>query len=64
MKDKEFVNVLSKAMQGDSESIIKIMNEYNNLILKYSKINGIIDEDCVSTIKIEIFKAIPKFKNL
>lgn len=64
MEDKEFVKVLSKAMQGDSKSIIKIINEYNNLILKYSKVNGIIDEDCVSTIKLEILKAIPKFKNL
>lgn len=64
MEDREFVEVLSKAMQGDSESIIKIINEYNNLILKYSKINGIVDEDCVSTIKFEILKAIPKFKNL
>ena len=55
MNDKEFVELYS---------INVIIDEYEKLILKHSKIKGVVDEDCVSEIKLKIIKNISKFKGL
>lgn len=64
MKDKEFVNCLENAINGNGECINQIIEEYIGLIKKYSKINGTIDEDCFSYIRCTVIQAIKKFKNL
>ncbi len=64
MENKDFVNYLKKAINGDEDSINKIIAEYEDLIKKYSKIDGLVDEDCISHIKLTIIKSIKKFKNL
>lgn len=63
-ENKDFVYCLKKAISGNDYCINKIIEEYKDLIKKYSKINGSVDDDCVSHITITIIKAIKKFKNL
>ena len=45
MNDKEFVEILRKTVIGDLYSINVIIDEYEKLILKHSKIKGVVDED-------------------
>lgn len=42
------------------DEVMEIINEYNNLINKYSRINGNIDEDLKQEITIEIYKTLTK----
>ena len=64
MDDDVFVKTLKEAMEGKTEAIQTIIDEYGNLINKYSCRNGEIDEDCKQHIKEEIIKTLKKFKNL
>lgn len=64
MNDRDFVEILKKAMQGDLFCVNQIIEKYKKLILKWSRINGKIDEDCVSEIKLKIINNISKFKGL
>lgn len=43
--------------------IEKILLDFDNEIKKASKINGKIDEDCVQTIRISIYRKLSKNKN-
>jgi hypothetical protein len=45
MNNIEFSKCLKNAIKGKAEAINKILLEYDGIIKKYSKINGIIDED-------------------
>lgn len=42
------------------DEVMEIINEYDNLINKYSRINGNIDEDLKQEITIEIYKTLTK----
>lgn len=42
------------------EEIMKIIEDYNPIILKNSEVNGVIDEDLVQEIKIYIFIILSK----
>lgn len=42
------------------DEVMVIINEYDNLINKYSRINGNIDEDLKQEITIEIYKTLTK----
>jgi len=64
MEDEIFVKTLKKAMEGNSEAIQTIIDEYGNLINKYSCHNGQVDEDCKQHIKEAIIKSLKKFKKL
>lgn len=64
MDDDVFVKTLKEAIEGKPEAIQTIIDEYGNLINKYSCRNGEIDEDCKQYIKEEIIKSLKKFKNL
>lgn len=64
MEDKEFKNLLEKAMEGDSKALEEIFIMYDPIITKYSRENGIIDNECKEYIKSEISLKIKKFKNL
>lgn len=42
------------------EEVIEIINNYENLICKYSKINNVVDEDLKQEIIIEIYRTLTK----
>lgn len=42
------------------DEVMEIINTYDNLINKYSRINGLVDEDLKQEIKIEIYKTLTK----
>lgn len=42
------------------DDVMEIINQYDNLINKYSRINGEIDEDLKQEIIIEIYKTLTK----
>ena len=56
--------ILEKAINGDEESIQKILKIYEPMIKSNSKWRGIMDEDLEEYIIIRIVKNISKFKNL
>ena len=64
MNNIEFSKSLKNANKGKAEAINKILLEYDGIIKKYSKINGIIDEDCVSNLRYDLIKSLKRFKNL
>lgn len=64
MNNIEFSKCLKNAIKGKEEAINKILLEYDGIIKKYSKINGIIDEDCVSNLRYDLIKSLKRFKNL
>lgn len=64
MNNKTFVLTLKNAIKGDKLSLDAIINEYEKLIIKYSVINGKVDEDCMSEIKLRIIASIKKFRGL
>ncbi|MCX8075258.1 MAG: helix-turn-helix domain-containing protein [Clostridia bacterium] len=66
MEDFEFRETLSKAVDGDKESIVKIIDMYMPSILKNSVdyTTRQVDEDCVSEIIEKLYKKIKNFKNI
>lgn len=60
----EFATILKKAVNGDQESIYKIINIYEPLINKFSKINGRFNQECKDYIIDNIFKYIRKFEKI
>lgn len=54
--------ILEKAINGDEESIQKILKIYEPMIKSNSKWKGILDEDLEEYIIIRIVKNISKFK--
>lgn len=44
----------------ENKEVIKILNDYNNLIKINSKIKGIINEDLEQEIKLRIFEVLTK----
>ena len=63
MSDEEFVLILNKAITGDIKALFEIIDQYRSAIYKASKINGVIDHDCVSYIEDKLLEEIKKFKN-
>ena len=63
MNDKEFVEVLRKAIAGDMNATYRIIKEYEGFIVKNCIINGNFDEDCKAVIEAKIIESIKKFKN-
>lgn len=57
-----FNQILEKAINGDEESIQKILKIYEPMIKSNSKWRGILDEDLEEYIIIRIVKNISKFK--
>lgn len=52
--------MIFKDFNMTDEEVMEIINEYNNLINKYSKINGIIDEDLKQEIIVQIYITLTK----
>lgn len=61
MSDKDFVFLLEKAIEGDNQSIYEIIKMFENLIFKYSFINGKFDEDCNQYLKTQAIIIIKKY---
>lgn len=57
-----FNQILEKAINGDEESIQKILKIYEPMIKSNSKWRGILDDDLEEYIIIRIIKNISKFK--
>lgn len=57
---KGIVNMIFRNFNLSDHEVIDIVFEYDNLINKYSKINGKIDEDLKQEIIIEIYRTLTK----
>lgn len=62
--NNEFVEVIRKAVVGDKESIWKIIQQYEGVIVNNSIIDGEKDDKCRTFIEEKIFKNISKFKKI
>ena len=52
-----FEQLLFQAKEGDLESITDILNMYRPLLLKYSVIDGRLDEQCITLMRaIKLFR--------
>ncbi|MBE7100785.1 MAG: helix-turn-helix domain-containing protein [Clostridiales bacterium] len=60
----DFYDILKKAIDGDENSILKILKMYEPLIVKNSIWRGELDEDLKEYITIRIIKNISQFKLL
>lgn len=54
-------NLLSLAQNGDKEAEAALISRYNPVINKYSKKNGMIDEDCKQQLTIAFILAVRRF---
>lgn len=52
--------MIFKNFNMTDDEVIEITEQYDNLISKYSKINGNVDEDLKQEIIIEIYKTLTK----
>lgn len=52
--------MMFKNFNMTDDEVMEIIYTYDNLINKYSKINGKIDEDLKQEIKLEIYKTLTK----
>lgn len=57
-----FEELLFRAKQGDEESKEKILEMYRPLLIKYSLVNGIFDEDLYQELVVEVLKCIQYFR--
>lgn len=57
---KGMVNIMFRNFNLSDDEVIGIVFKYDNLINKYSKINGKIDEDLKQEIIIEIYRTLTK----
>lgn len=61
MNKNEFKRILYGSIDGNEEYFEKLIELYEPLIKKYSKINGAYDEDLNQFLLIQIALNIPKF---
>ena len=61
MKDREFREVLEKAVRGDKVAMEQIFTLYKPMIDHASVVNGKLDEDFRQEIFLHLVTAIPKF---
>lgn len=64
ISDKEFVEILDKAVDGDIKAIYEIIDIYDGLILKNSIVHGVFNQECRDYIEDRIIKEIKKFKKI
>lgn len=58
----DMVKLLKKAQQGDEESMIKLLSQFDSLIVKLSKRNSkVLDEDCYQELSVQFVTAVNKF---
>lgn len=54
------IKMIFKNFNMTDDEVMEIIYTYDNLLNKYSKINGKIDEDLKQEIKLEIYKTLTK----
>lgn len=64
ISDREFAEILQKAVNGDINATYKIIDIYDGLILKNSTIEGKYSQECRDYIEDKIIKEIKKFKKI
>ncbi len=64
ISDREFVEILQKAVSGNIEATYKMIDIYDGLILKKSIKNGKYSQECRDYIEDRIIKEIKKFKKI
>ena len=55
-------DLLEKATQGDKDAVTELYNRYSNKIRKFSKVNGVLDEDLYQTLVMEFLQMVSKFR--
>lgn len=58
----DLLPILTRAQQGDEESMEELIKQFENLLIKLSKNSfGFIDEDCYQTLAERFVKAVRQF---
>lgn len=58
----DLLPLLTRAQQGDDESMEELLKQFENLLIKLSKNSfGFIDEDCYQTLAERFVKAVRQF---
>jgi len=52
--------MIFKNFNMSDDEVMEIIEDYNGMILKYSMINGNVDEDLVQEIRLEIYETLTK----
>ena len=55
-------DLLERATQGDKNAVTELYNRYCHKIRKFSKVNGIHNEDLYQTLVIEFLHMVSKFR--
>ena len=64
ISNREFAEILQKAVKGDINAIYQIIEIYEGLILKNSTFDGLYNQECRDYIEDKIIKEIKKFKKI
>ena len=59
---RSFRALLEKALSGDHDSIMELLDVYQPLIEKHSRVYGYIDEDCRQYIQLRFVIALRHFE--
>jgi len=62
MADEAFASLLARAIEGDSEAMSLILQEYDLLFRRLATIEGSLDEDCFQYIRLRAFEMTRRFK--
>jgi len=62
MTNEAFVDMLTRAIDGDSEAMSLILREYDPLFRRLSTIESGFDEDCYQYIRLRAFEMTRRFK--
>lgn len=62
--NKEFFKIIYKAVNGDITAKFEIIMEFEELINKHSKINGVVSQDAKEYIEERAFKGIEDFNKI
>jgi hypothetical protein len=62
MDNKEFAELLERALSGDNDALQSVLDEYAPLFRSRSVINGKFDEDCYQYILLRAIEMTRKFK--
>ncbi len=57
-----FEELLFRAKNGEEAAVQQILDMYRPLLIKYSLINGLFDEDLYQELVVEVLKSIRNFK--
>lgn len=60
----EFEYLLFQAQSGDEIAVRKIVEMYRPLVVKYSVVNGIFDEDLFQELNVEVVRCIRNYRVL